>query len=73
MYNTYEKEDLNKEVLMGDVDFLNDASLFLAERGKYNLSEPKEIYDQFMEHFRRQNVNEYTATADLFHAQMKVK
>ena len=71
-YSNYRTEDLNKEVLIQDEDFLIDASTFLKERANYDFdtkTDQEAIYNQFMEHFRRQNVNEYTATKDLFHAQ----
>lgn len=68
-YNLYNDEDLNKEVLIEDEDFISDASQFLGEREGFFSSEKEEIYDRFLEHFRYQNVNEVTATRDLFYAQ----
>ena len=71
-YHAYDPKYLTKENLVKNEDFLRDASAFLAERADYDFdfrTQQEEIYNQFMEHFRRQNVNEYTATRDLFHAQ----
>ena len=73
-YKYLDKQDLNKENLISDEQFLEDAALFLEDRGGYEFSYSDEdvneqIYDGFMEHFRKQNVNEVTATRDLFYAQ----
>ncbi len=68
-YHLYNGEDLNKEVLINDDNFLSDAAVFLGEREGFSSTEPEEIYDRFLEHFRYQNVNEVTATRDLFYAQ----
>ena len=68
-YSLYNDEDLNKDVLIEDNDFLSDAATFLGEREGYYSNQPEEIYDRFLEHFRYQNVNEVTATRDLFYAQ----
>ena len=73
-YKYLDKQDLNKENLINDEQFLEDAALFLEDRGGYEFSYSDEdvneqIYDGFMEHFRKQNVNEVTATRDLFYAQ----
>ena len=65
LYNHY--DELNKDVLIQDEDFLNDAADFLIDRGGYDpedMVESEDIYDGFMEHFRAQNVNEITATSD---------
>ena len=74
-YEYLDQQDLNKENLMQEETFIEDAALFLEEREGYefdysNEKQVKEdIYDAYMEHFRVQNVNEVTATRDLFHAQ----
>lgn len=68
-YDLYNDEDLNKEVLINDDKFLSDAAVFLGEREGFSSTEPEQIYDKFLEHFRYQNVNELTATRDLFYAQ----
>jgi len=58
---------LNKDFLINNAKFLEDAQIFLAEREDKDLSSPEEIYDAFMEHFRYQNVNEVTAARDLYY------
>ena len=65
-YNLYNDEDLTKEVLLEDADFISDAAQFLGERQGFYSDNAEELYDRFMEHFRYQNVNEITATRDLF-------
>lgn len=62
-------DDVSKETLTQDEDFLTDASIFLAEREDLDLIEPEEIYDAYMEHFRFQNANEITALLDMEYAQ----
>ena len=71
-YNLQDPKKLNKEFLIGNKNFLNDARGFLIERSGYETSDFKsddDVYDAYMQHFRRQNVNEFTATRDLIYAQ----
>jgi len=73
-YTLYDQQDLTEENLIANDTFIREASTFLEDREGYrfDFSDPnhkKEIYDAFMEHFRVQNVNEVTATRDLFYAQ----
>ena len=75
-YEFLDKEDLNEENLLKEDEFISDAAIFLENREGYEFDYSKgkdvinkEIYDAYMEHFRVQNVNEVTATRDLFHAQ----
>ena len=73
-YSLFSQQDLTKENLIANKDFIEDASFFLKDRGNYNFNFGDEnvneqIYDAYMEHFRTQNVNEVTATKDLFYAQ----
>ncbi len=71
-YNRLTPEEQKKEKLTKDDDFLDDAYDFLVQREGYKDSEldtPEKIYDQFLEHFRYQNVNEVTAIRDLEYAQ----
>jgi len=73
-YQYLSQEDMTKENLIEDDKFIEDASLFLGDRAgfefDYSDKDYKEqIYDAYMEHFRIQNVNEVTATKDLFYAQ----
>jgi len=58
---------LNKDFLINNDKFLEDAQIFLADREDKDLGSPEEIYDAFMEHFRYQNVNEVTAMRDLYY------
>ena len=69
-YNYYDKEDLTKENLMANPEFLADAYDFLADRNNNtDLNSPSEVYDEFMEHMRYSSVNEITALRDLEYAQ----
>jgi len=70
-YNYYTKEDMNKEVLSQDEDFVSDARRFLTERGSSSpedMQSNEDVYDAFMEHFRYQDVNEVTAIRDFEYA-----
>ena len=70
MYN--QQEEINKEKLLKDEQFLNDATAFLIDRGGYDaedLMSAENVYENYMEHFRFQNVNEVTAVNDLLYAQ----
>jgi hypothetical protein len=72
IYHTYKQDFLNKENLMEDTDFIDDASAFLIERegmGAEDLDSKEKVYDAYMEHFRFQNVNEVTALRDMTYAQ----
>ena len=67
-YNFLESENQNNEYLIENDDFIKDARGFLLKRGGYSaerLEDKQEVYEQFMEHFRYQNVNEVTAIRDL--------
>ena len=71
-YNFLDSQDQNKNNLIGNENFINDAYEFLVNREGYKDSEldtPEKIYNQFLEHFRYQNVNEVTAIRDLEYAQ----
>ncbi len=64
--------EINKESLLKDEQFLDDATAFLVDRGGYSarqLLSAESIYDKYMEHFRFQNVNEATAISDMIYAQ----
>jgi len=70
MYN--QQEEINKEKLIKDEQFLDDATAFLIDRGGYDaedLMSAENVYENYMEHFRFQNVNEVTAVNDLLYAQ----
>jgi hypothetical protein len=67
-----DKENLNKETLLKNELFIDDAISFLIDRRGYkaeDLLDDEEVYDAFMSHFRSQNVNEATAIRDMIHAQ----
>ena len=73
-YQYYSQKDLTKENLINNETFINDSDSFLSDREGYEFDYSKkdwkeEVYDAYMEHFRVQNVNEVTATRDLFWAQ----
>ena len=68
-YNAYDKDDLTKENLLNDADFINDAAEFLETRRNQNLTDPEEIYDEFMEHMRYSDTNELTTIGDWQYAQ----
>lgn len=60
-------KNINKDTLINDQFFLQDATFFLKDRGGYKdeqLQKKEDIYDAYMEHFRSQNVNEVTALRD---------
>ena len=73
-YQYLDQKDLNEETLKNEKEFIEDAAIFLENREGYEFDYNKkdvnqDIYDAYMEHFRVQNVNEVTATRDLFYAQ----
>ena len=69
-YNTLAGDDLTKENLINDEDFINDAYNFLYKRNNNtDLTTPEEVYDEFMEHMRYSSVNEVTALRDYEYAQ----
>lgn len=68
-YSDYAEEDLNKDILLQDNDFLLDASSFLAKRKNLDLTDPEEIYDEFISHMRQSDVNELDTIGDLMYAQ----
>tara|TARA_B100001939_G_scaffold151921_1_gene131267 strand:- start:3196 stop:6708 length:3513 start_codon:yes stop_codon:yes gene_type:complete len=71
-YSQADTDKLNKENLLENEQFLDDAKKFLIERDGFSASEvqnKEDVYDAFMEHFRYQNVNELTAAKDLLYAQ----
>jgi len=72
VYHLYDEEHLNRDTLIKDTDFLDDAAAFLSDRGGYSYDEldtDEKVYDAYMEHFRVQNVNEVTALKDMSYAQ----
>jgi len=70
MYN--QQDNITKETLIKDQQFVDDAADFLIDREGYeaeDLDTPDKVYDAYMEHFRFQNVNESTAIMDMQYAQ----
>lgn len=71
-YSNLDKKELTKDKLLKNEQFIQDAQTFLIDRGGYKADEilnPEDAYNAYMEHFRYQNVNEYTASRDLIYAQ----
>jgi uncharacterized protein YcfJ len=68
-YTQMSKEELNKDNLINDVDFIYDAKQFLYDREDYQSEDNEDIYDRYLEHFRYQNVNEVSAVRDMYLAQ----
>ena len=68
-YTQFSQEDLTRENLINNTNFINDASQFLADREDYFSLDREDIYDRYLEHFRYQNVNEVTAVRDMYQAQ----
>jgi len=68
-YTQMSKEELNKDNLINDVDFIYDAKQFLYDREDYQSDDNEDIYDRYLEHFRYQNVNEVSAVRDMYLAQ----
>ena len=68
-YTQFSQEDLTRENLIENSMFIKDAGKFLRDRENFTSFDPEEIYDQYLEHFRYQNVNEVTAVRDMYQAQ----
>ena len=68
-YTQFGQEDLTRENLINNFQFIRDASNFLADREDYYSDDVEDIYDRYLEHFRYQNVNEVTAVRDMYQAQ----
>lgn len=67
-YNHY--DELDKDILTADDDFVQDARVFLQDRvGIDDDLSSGEVFDRFMEHMRFQDANEITALRDLEYAQ----
>lgn len=71
MFKPYnEIEELDKDTLASDDDFITDAVTFLEKRGGLTGEMTRqEVYDNFMEHMRFHDVNEITTLRDLEYAQ----
>ena len=67
-----EEGDLVRSDLMDNENFLNDARTFLTDRQgdlKYLSASNKDVFEGFMNHFRHQDMNEWTTVKDLEYAQ----
>lgn len=71
MYRTYNKgKNVNRESLLKDSEFLEDARTFLKERNNMTgYLSPQETLDEFQEHMRFHDTNEVTTLRDLTYAQ----
>ena len=66
----YAKDDeLTREDLIADQDFIIDAGDYLAKRGVLDSEDPTEIYETYMEQMRFHEVNELDTISDLMYAQ----
>jgi hypothetical protein len=68
-YTDYDNKYLNKDVLIGDKDFIADAYQFLQNRTGEAPADEEGVYNKFMEHMRFHETNEVTAVRDLMYAQ----
>ena len=62
-------EELQKDKLLSDRSFIEDAETFLINRTGAFFDSDEEVYDAFMEHMRFHETNEVTAVRDLMYAQ----
>ena len=60
---------LTEKSLLGDNEFMADARTFLAERNNQSFDSDQETFDAYLEHMRKQSVNEINAIGDLQYAQ----
>lgn len=70
-YNYLSPEDIKREDLVNDDDFLDDAASYLYKttKGELDLTDADEIYDEFQERMRYHDVNEVDTISDLMYAQ----
>ena len=69
MYNELGTEELSKEQLINDDQFLDDASEFLRQRTGNLYVNPEEIFDNYLSHMRFHSSNDITPVRDLMFAQ----
>ena len=69
MYNELSAEELNKEYLLQDNDFLEDASAFLQARTGNVYVNSEDIFDNYLSHMRWHSTNDVTPFRDLRFAQ----
>src|SRR6056300_1151045 len=70
-YNYLLAEDIDRQNLVENEDFIIDAANYIYKRtdGEVDLTEPEEIYDEFMKRMRYHDVNELDTVSDLMYAQ----
>ena len=70
-YNYLNPEDITRENLVTDDDFLDDAASYLWKQssGEVDLTDPDEIYEEFQKRMRYHDVNEVDTISDLMYAQ----
>jgi hypothetical protein len=70
-YNYLSSEDINRETLLLNEDFLDDAASYLYKRteGEVDATDPDEIYEEFVKRMRYHDVNEVDTVSDLMYAQ----
>lgn len=69
MYNEMPQEQLNKDTLLQDDNFLVDASEFLRKRTGKFYTDPEEVFDAYLNHMRWHSTNDVTPFRDLRFAQ----
>lgn len=69
MYNETEKDELNKEDLINDEQFLDDASEFLLRRTGNYYDNAEDIFENYLNHMRWHSSNDVTPVRDLMFAQ----
>lgn len=69
MYNESGNEELKKEQLISDGQFLYDASEFLRKRTGNSYTDPEEIFENYLNHMRYHSSNDITPVRDLMFAQ----
>ena len=70
-YNYLASKDINRENLVVNEDFLDDAAnyLYKSSKGELDLTDPDEIYEEFQQRMRYHDVNEVSTISDLLYAQ----
>ena len=70
-YNYLAPEDIDREMLINNEDFLDDAAgyLYKSTEGVVDLTDPEEIYSEFVQRMRYHDVNELDTVSDWNYAQ----
>tara|TARA_R110002020_G_scaffold79124_2_gene198547 strand:+ start:5709 stop:9092 length:3384 start_codon:yes stop_codon:yes gene_type:complete len=64
MSEYFTRQNISKEDLLKDRDFLFDASIYMSERTGETFNTNEELYEAFVEHRRKSSVNEIDAYKD---------